>query len=271
MSRGVLVLLLSTGCWPRIPGSYEDHAEAAETAIIGDLAVYEYLGGYWADGTVDEGLAWWAWLEPGHDVHLHELYAPAVGSCERDYQAFDPFDLAAPGSGTSWLIQGDEELELPSQDGDLTFAAAFPASDYRFDAEYALQVDDETEGLTPFFLDAAVRTPPRLTWVHPVVEQTDVPTLDDDDIVLEWTGSDADLVFVGVTLADSQLNTLESLSCVVPDTGSFDVPMDEFAFTAEAAYAILRIGAHTEGTGTIEGRANRMGATYWQHGAVAFP
>ncbi len=140
--RGSTLLLASilvSGCWPYLPGSWEDYTTPEETRILGRAHLDEPVGGYWQD-TTPYGEIWWGWLDkPDTTLLALELVAPDGVGCVSGSSHFDDFvDMFGdPGADNASLTDPNgDTIDLAWNDTTGVFStsiAELPIGQYQLD------------------------------------------------------------------------------------------------------------------------------------------
>ncbi len=115
MRRTALALLaLCGGCYPWLPGSWDDYAMPDQVQLFASAVHVEKLGGYWSDDTPEAEL-WWGWSEePMQGVTALDMIAPGGPGCVRGEPSETVVTslLIDPGAAAS-VLRGPDVFELP--------------------------------------------------------------------------------------------------------------------------------------------------------------
>jgi hypothetical protein len=216
-SFALLALLSLAGCWPRIPGSWDDYATPEETQIIGMYSWYEYQGAYWSDDT-DYGVGWFAWLqEPDPDVTAMTLFHTSTAGCMKGTVDIDWLTarFADAGAGQAQLEHDGERVDLP-WDGELNvfFSDALEKEDVVQDTPYDL-VALPLMG-KPAYSEGFVMVPPALAMEGPEIDGEVPATVNPEDLAWTWSPAEAQnqKIVVEAFLVDDANDTLESVVCI---------------------------------------------------------
>ncbi|MBW2256849.1 MAG: hypothetical protein JRI25_19955, partial [Deltaproteobacteria bacterium] len=180
------LLVLSTGCWPRIPGQWKDYNVPDETILLGQMYWLEPMGDYWTSGDAS-GAAWWALLDPPTPMRSEDVYGqPDVCVLDHTSPELEPL-FANGGSGTARLMQGDHEVRLTWDSSIDWYAGLLEEGDFIFDATYDLApIEFEPHGTLE--IEDLVKTPSDFTLDAPLLDTETAPNLTADQLVFEWSG-----------------------------------------------------------------------------------
>ncbi|MFH1463766.1 MAG: hypothetical protein ABIO70_05195 [Pseudomonadota bacterium] len=209
-----LAAVLAAGCWPWIPGTYDDYVTPKATRIFGHASYDEYLGGYWDPGQ-EGGQIWWGWTaEAERQLHALDFAAPAgVGECDLTEVSFDDFAsiFADPGATSATLSGPEGEITLPwsPQAGVFTSSVgALPIGKYSLDA---LPTNDAGNIKVHTFM--RVPKPADIDGIS--LDDDSFPTITLADLDFAWNQAEelAQYVIITATLVDANHNPLESAVC----------------------------------------------------------
>ena len=138
-----------------------------------------------------------------------------------------------------------------------------PASEFQYDTDYTISGSgDPTQGIGAF--GGTVHFPPELALTSPAVGTVGSMGLPgfhvsvSQDLVLEWSGADPDLV-IKVTLTGGTQNTGKSVVCRLMDTGTVTIPA---AQVAEANLGPMALTNMLELRREVPGTASGEGLTF---------
>lgn len=256
-----LLLIGLAGCWPRIPGSWDDYSTPDETRIAGYLFVSEPQGGYWTDDspTADAVLGWYG--APKLDVDLFELFHPTgddgcsdASSSDQDW-LYDGFDNPGPSELTLHGPSGDIALEYEffSNTPDAYGANPDP-DDVPSDTIYALLPFESPIGTVS--VEELVRMPRPLGFDGPQMDGTDPEVIDIDDLTFTWVPRDTqERVLARAFLVDADYNTLEVRSCLAPMSAGTITVDDDWNELGDGIGLFFSIAVASERTTVLEGEA----------------
>jgi hypothetical protein len=229
---------LLSGCWPYLPGSYDDYVDDSDDtdsgepgdafgpndALIGSLNWTVYRGGYWdgpVDGQVDSTSLWFgvsAVAEPNYTGQWG-----ITGSCT------DTEDLTFPWNNRRDV--GTEDVSLAGSAG--TFALPWDPDSLTWGgtltnpvnlvtgSSYTLAAFDTSAGGV---VELDFRTPPNRSLTYPDIGASSIPPWDPTQPFVWTTNGQADVVLV-VSLVDDSLEVIEQTVCPVDGSrGNFRLP-----------------------------------------------
>ncbi len=239
----LLASLLVGGCWPYLPGEWEDYTTPEDTRILGRAYLDEYAGGYWSDGD-PQGAIWWAWLDqPETSLKAIETAAPIGVGCSTDGPDMDDFVglFADPGADSSSLTDPNgDEISLPYYAEDAMFSSSvssLPIGQYTLDA---LAGDNAGNVKVSTFM--RVPAPADIDGVD--IDEDSPVTISLSDLDFVWNPADelAQYIIVTVYLANSDDQIIEMGVCAskyVNGDINFSTSMWTQSGSAVGAYVIL--------------------------------
>ena len=258
---------------------YEDGAGMA--GAVGALHWIDYVGDYaWTGSTQDAGEAELWFVSPPRDMHYWDLFASELDACV-SAESYDPESAV----GTyEHLDLGADQITL-SASGGAGFALAYDASSGEYLTDAALTTTDMPAG-TNFALDTVTstfapeplsesvfaRSASTFALSSPGLGGTTFPIVRQDSLSIQWTGGTAgELVIIEAELIPTSGPSVETVHCVVSDTGSFLVPSSAWTTTWPVNYFLyLRVGRVLEVTSTLpyNDAESRIAGIYWIHGVA---
>lgn len=267
------VLLLGvTGCWPswpRIAGPWSDYAAPTTTDVYAHLEWAVPQGTYWGSAT-SSGVAFWGVFSQPEKVTGYE-FDGAEGGCGPVYDAttlFSYFDSS--GTGSTTLNHAGGAVTLPWVTASNVFAASLIQGDVESNTSYDLsQVQFGSDA--PFTLPDLLHTPVNDFHLDsPAIDGATPTTVSLNDLAFSWSGTVADRVAFTLTTEDSVGNTLDTVECIVDDTGSLTVPSSLFPNSGPATmlYVFAGPATSTSGASPLGDKAGYLGtAVLYQEGA----
>ncbi|MFH1466981.1 MAG: hypothetical protein ABIO70_21540 [Pseudomonadota bacterium] len=240
-----LPLVLAAGCYPRIPGAWEDYWVPEKLGIIGVATNTQGVGGYWGD-VDDYAEVWWGWVEGGTtSAAALDAYVPGGGCVRNAPGAADLYPLFEDLGVSISQITGSEEHDLYWWEERGIFhqdpARLLPGS-------YDL-APLETPGYGTISAEGFLQVPswPSESMSGPSLTGSQPATARLEDIQYTWASrrADFDLMILEVWLAwedDGWFNTYEHVACVA-DGEDGRVALDVSRFhdpgLADGAYVFL--------------------------------
>ncbi len=242
-----LVALLAGGCWPYLPGPYDDYTTPEATRIVGNAYQLDLLGDYWTEDA-GSAQAWWGWLaEPERNLKALELVAPVgvgcgMGQADRDHTLAL---LDDPGATEAVLAGPDGDIVLPWDPVEQVFGSSLDALPIgRYDLE-AMNTDRAGTLQVPGFLRV------------PKPADIDGLSLDDDqpitiglsELDFAWNPADelAQYVIITVQLVDDERQVLETGICAAKyANGDINFATNMWTRTADASGALITLSTANE-------------------------
>lgn len=249
MSRVLpLLLVLVGGCWPFIPGSWEDYAPPPEDVeLLGRVEWIRYVGDYWEDET-SHGTALLGWYEePTRSVTPLNLIASGEGCrLAPDLEAiFETF--SDPGADQVVVHGPENDIVLDGHSGDNTY---FTDSDVRaadISGGVEWDLDQETDYAGRLTAAPLFVLPPAPEYSGPDLATAIPPDILTKDLEYSWEVDQDDPKadwFVGQFQAtNAEWDITETVICAVPYTdGSLKVPASIWETTPWGFYVIVGFG-----------------------------
>jgi hypothetical protein len=199
---------------------------AGKTGAVGEVIWYDYVGTYWDDPT-DSGEAHLGFVHPG-TFAASDLYGPSgiSGDCEYDW---------SPPSGLSGYPAFGNSLSLQTLTGrtlDFSFSNSewvvpdFDASKWANGQDWKLRAGGTPDEWPPLVVDDFVHTPDPISVTYPAINGSSAPDVF-PGFDIDWSTTGAgDFVVIYLDRYAGGSDPVESLTCVVPDDGSFTTPWD---------------------------------------------
>lgn len=263
-----LALTLLAGCWPYIPGTWEDYAVPEGTQAMGHVEWIEPLGGYWEDNTA-YGTAWWGWLDPLDTEHSAWDLAYLTEGCTT--AGVDPAWLEgklAPVDDETSTLSGDPSLVLDWARRDNRFYADLgdePSGTYHLEPVHV-------GGETYAGADTLVMPDP-VEWNTSLFDGQTTQTITEDQLAtVKWKPSDDDSLYAIVRLLVARDDTaVESLQCGAPlASGKLELELGKLEELRGSDYVIVLLGVARETESVLDpsGTTSRFLGARHVEGAV---
>ena len=241
--------------------------------VLGSFSHFRYIGTYWDVGTPPpEAAASLYFVEPT-SFEYWKFYAPAIGQCRSEYRTTEEILVYTPGVSRLTLRRGTSAAInlFPSADYDFIYESSGNiASQFANSATYSV-VSDGGADWPEFTLDGALSTPATFTISSPALGGSEIARVSrGSSIRVTWTGSGGDYVILRLIRFNSFGSVAEEVSCVVSDTGAFNVPASAFTGWEAGAQLTFVVGRVISGTGTLPYNRSRSGVVgaQWIIGAA---
>ncbi len=204
---------------------FKDHA--GETGAMGEFHWYHYIGDYWQNRPPDGGFAYFAFLDPV-SLDPWEIFGPTTEDCAVDYSAATSLSSIIQDVPVATLnAPNGSSVTLPWNSTYFVFYnQALTDSEYYFGVTYNL-AEFSSSSYPSFHVDDFVTTPDAAGFqiISPALAGSDALQLSKYELQFSWTGSHGDRLLLMLALWNSEGTDYETtVSCLVPDTGSFTVP-----------------------------------------------
>ncbi len=247
-ARLCALLTLAGGCWPYLPGGYDDYVSPENTRILGVGYYDEHLGGYWPDSQEDSGEIWWGWLSDNRkDVKAIHIAAPeGVGCFDTEIDLREFYELFEDPGASFVTVEGpdgDLELDYQADPGILyTQVDALPIGRYDLAGFHG---DDAGNVIVNQFMRV-----PKPADVDGIKLDGDSPeAIELSDLDFAWNSAEelAQYIIVDVELVDSDLELLQRVVCNAKfSKGGFEVPRSLWTEDAAAYGAYISIATANE-------------------------
>jgi hypothetical protein len=197
------------------------------------------------------------------DTNTNNQPIPGTEHCETPRTLMDigPFTVSGFASGTLDFAYnaGQSGAYTTANPGD----GQVPPEELVYDGDYTISgAGDSTQGIGAF--TGQLHLPPALALTSPVpgpvgsMGLTGIHVSVSADLVLEWSGSDPDLV-IKITLTGGNQSTGKSIVCRLQDTGTLTIPQ---AQVAEAGLGNMALTNMLELRREVPGTASGAGLTF---------
>ncbi len=210
-------------------------------------------------------------LDPTDTIDWWKRYVPSKGQCARDRSASTNWNTVDPGAGALEIFRTDGEYialdwDAAEQsfngidgDGDVPADVMEPGTTWSIKSFNGSDWPD-------FSVDPVGVVPQAFELTYPELDTSSTPVLSEYDLKFEWTSDgNNDGVIIDLNLVDGGSGiAVERVSCVVDDTGSFEMGTDAFS-RWEAGYTLyVKVGVAilTEGTLPLNGSDTRVIGSY---------
>jgi len=243
--------LVLSGCWPVIPGKADDYLLPETALITGGVFMNDPIGDYWDDGSPRGGASWGVLAVASPVNGTDEWGVP--GTCVLNHSATGS-TYRSGGTGTTLLLHNDAEVRMTWTSSGNLWSGALVEADWEVDTDYDLAPVDFT-GLGTFEIPGFAKTPDGgFVVTSPEMGGAEMPSVTGPEaLTLEWTSKGkAEWVLIYAVAVDVEGVGLETVSCLVEDTGKFTIPAELWQERSSTAYVSLQIGALNIEGGTVE-------------------
>lgn len=251
----MLALTLLAGCWPYIPGTWDDYAVPEGTQAMGHVEWIEPLGGYWEDDT-PYGVAYWGWLDPLDTEHDAWDLAYVNEGCVAE--AVDPSwfdDAVVEADDETSTLSGEPDIELEWQKRDTRYYADLsdePTGTYQLEP---VHVGGETyAGVDTLVMPAPVE------WNTSLLDGDEPQAVSEDELAtVKWKPRDDDALYAIVRLLVAKDGAaVESLQCGAPlADGKLELDLGQLSELQRSDYVIVLLGVGRETESILDGAGTR--------------
>lgn len=219
--RAVLlaVVMGAVGCYPALPGSWDDYYVPEDVQILAVSLETSYAGSYWDDPSFSTSRLWWGWLaESGPGWVGLDILAPGGMGCAPERDDFDTV-LAAfedPGAALS-TVSGAQELDLPFwSEAQIFYAEQERLASGRYDLDSM-----DTDGAGSLEVQGMLRHPDPPQLEGPPMDGDSVAFISLDELVFTWDPEDEAGDYVWIKLMPAVVEegsyvAFESIVCIAP-------------------------------------------------------
>jgi hypothetical protein len=240
MNRALILLACSTlaGCFPYIPGQWDDYAPPpAETRIVASMTQADLAGDYWDADATSGAVGYVGFIEePESGLSPLDLLAKTSDGCESADITSDQLDMIERFEDV-----GDEEVAVNGPD-DLDFEL----DDTVYRGEFEDGVSDGIYQLTGggYGVENFITMPALPAFDGPDMDGDAPIEIDDDELEFSWTPDESfDYVWITADAVEGTTNR-DTVRCLVPAAaGSVEVDVDDAAGISNADLWIVQIGA----------------------------
>lgn len=240
------------------------------SGAIGELRWVHWLGSYWNPSPPDDtGLLWWALIQPIDEHFYHWAFSPTDDSCSSDYfytNSLSNYNLGV--STTSFNVNG-KDLTLSDTNSNQIWEKTLTASEYVQGASYDLNEISGT-GFPTFGIENITQTPGNFTVTNPYLDGSTPPTIG-RSFSITWQNATADRMVIILDRMDANQNSLETVTCVARNDGSFNVPSSAWSGWQAGGIVFIFVGALNEGGGgtiPFNNAESRVSSTYFLAGGA---
>jgi hypothetical protein len=240
--------------------------------VLGGFHHYRYIGTYWEGGTTPppEASASLFFVEPSN-FEYWRFYAPSIGSCASEYRTDADIFVYNPDITRFTLRRGTSSalnLFRNTQYAYLYETAGNVASQYANSATWTVESDGGVDW-PAFVLDGALSTPASFAITSPAISGSEIARVS-RGFRITWGGSGGDYVILRLLRFNTAGTLQEEVSCVVSDTGTFNVPSSAFTGWQANAQLTIVVGRVVTGAGTLPHNRSRSGmvGAQWLIGAA---
>ena len=212
-----VLFLASVGCYPALPGSWDDYYVPEDVQILAASLETSYAGSYWDDPSYTTSRLWWGWLaEPGPGWVGLDILAPEGIGCAPEREDFDTLlaQFEPPGAELS-TVSGAEDLSLPFwSEAQIFYAEQDQLASGRYNLD-SFETDDagqlEAQGMLRH------PDPPQLE--GPPMDGDNVAFISLDELVFSWDPEDEAGDYVWIKLMPAVVDegsyvAFESIVCL---------------------------------------------------------
>ncbi|MBN2797569.1 MAG: hypothetical protein JXX28_00320 [Deltaproteobacteria bacterium] len=136
------------GCWPYLPGTWDDYYVPDDIQILGRMMRFEYVGSDLEDMAPATNIDAFWFQEPASDLSPIHLFATRPGECTTASFSWDLFlDRAGDPGAPRMLLSGPGGgIEIPWIASAKVFEGDLTEGDYALGAHYALAELDGDDG-----------------------------------------------------------------------------------------------------------------------------
>ncbi|MCP4806585.1 MAG: hypothetical protein GY913_01010 [Proteobacteria bacterium] len=241
----------------RLDSSYSVFEDGTgKVSTIGEFWWIDYKGQYWNPSPPDDtGGVWFGFIEPVDGFAFWQVYNNSENGCSSEY-VYSGSDLTVMDLGTSsaTLSAGAKNLDLTWIGGSTNNyeTALTSASQFTAGASYTLKPMDPSNGWPQFSVDDFVYMPGGLTLTQPLIDQQYLPDFSRNQ-TFRWSGGgDGDRILIVLNLLSSDQNSVaESITCVVPNTGSYTMSSGVWNSYVSGRVIVVMVGAMVDDGGGI--------------------
>ncbi len=243
--------------------------------VIGEFYWVEYQGLYWDPAPPDDdGGAWFGFVEPDSDFESWKIYGSSTNNCFNDYAysgpSMTPIDL---GVSQMTLSAGGKEVDFSWNSSTVDYETTLSSSNqFATSADYTLGAVVPQNGWPEFGAPNFLYMPSGLEVTTPRLDDQYLPYYSGSQPFVWNGGSDGDLVIIFLRLLSSdQQNVEDTVTCVVPNTGSYTVPSSAWNNYIRDRIMVVMVGTFgVDGGGTLDpNNANiAVGGSNWVYGGA---
>jgi hypothetical protein len=241
-----------------------------KSGAIGELRWVHWLGSYWDPSPPeDSGLAWWALIQPNDEHFYHWAFSPTDDSCASDYfysNSLSNYNLGV--STTSFDVNG-RTLTLSDTNNNQLWEKTLTPSEYVQGATYHLN-EISGSGFPSFGIENITQAPSSFVVTSPYLDGSTPPSIG-RNFTVNWSGATADRMVLILERMDSSQNSLETVTCVARNDGSFSVPASAWSGWQAGGIVFIFVGALNEGGGgtlPFNNAESRVSSTYFLAGGA---
>jgi hypothetical protein len=250
------------------------------TDLTGGIVTLErirWVGNYWESTPNPSTWATLSFFRP-MAFEYWENYTETYGGCSSNYYWNAGFDFYEPGAPSINLSGPSGDIPLtPSTDEAGAYASTYlDAGQFTESAEYVIDGIQGDQNWPNFEVPPLTAGSGSIGITSPSVNQNTAPLVN-SSFELAWNGASADYVIIflahfSTVFTATSYEVAQTVSCVVPDTGSFQIPATAWQTWRldPTDYLLLEVGRVTE-TPTILPHDNstaKMVSVSWTVGAM---
>ena len=227
-----------------------------KTGTIGEFYWIDYKGQYWNPSPPDDtGGVWFGFIEPADGFAFWQVYNSTENGCSSNYSySGTGLTVLDVGASSATLAAGSKSIDLTWIGGSTNNyeTALTSASQFTAGAAYALKPMNPSNGWPQFAVDDFVYMPGGLTLTSPLIDQQYLPDFSRNQN-FRWSGAgDAERIVIILQLLSSDQSTVdETVTCVVPNTGSYTMNSGTWSSYVSGRVIVVMVGAMVDDGGGV--------------------
>jgi hypothetical protein len=234
----------------------------------GELRWIHWMGAYWTTPPADEGMAWWALIQPTDEHFYHWAFSPSDDTCSSGYFYTNSISNYNLGVSTTSFQVNNRTLNLTDTNNNQIWEKTLTAGDFVPGGAYHLNEISGT-GFPTFGVQNITEAPGSFVVTKPYMDGSTPPTVG-SSFAITWSGAQADRMVIIMERVDATYTSQEVVTCVARNDGSFNVPSSAWNGWQAGGIVFIFVGALNEGGGTIpfNNAESRVSSTYFMAGAA---
>jgi len=240
-----------------------------KAGAFGELRWVHWMGDYWSSPPADEGLAWWALVQPTDEHFYHWAFSPTDDSCTSDYfysNSISNYNLGV--TNTSFHVNG-KTINLTDSNSNQIWETTLSNGDFVPGASYHLN-EISGSGFPTFDVQNLIEAPTSFVVTNPYMDGTTPPTVG-RSFAVTWSGATADRMVIIMERLDANYTSQEIVTCVARNDGSFSIPSSAWSGWQSGGIVFILVGALNEGGGgtfPFNNSESRVSSTFFMAGGA---
>ena len=223
-----------------------------QTAAIGMIYWYHYVGSMWDPSATDFGSASYFYSAPT-SFQAFQSWTSTMDTCTSGYTSSTSLYYYDMGASTaSWTGSNGSRVNLGWDSANSQYSNAnLTNAQYASNGTY----DQDTLSGTAFpafAMPNIAETPGTFNVTSPAIAGGSAPNVQRSTFTLQWSGGGGDYMVADIQLLDSTgSSVVEEVTCALNDDGSFTIPSGVWRSWATNRYVIITLGRAKLPTGIV--------------------